>query len=197
MLQSSVSIYVNHWFGPASPKCVLLLINFIHFSFQSWYSISSRQQTLICLRANKKYTTACERVQLIPEEYSMFFADRKHMGYKCVLILNTRKTKGFLFKKGRKKELWVQAMATHSSTLAWKIPWTKEPGGLQSMGSLRVRHIWATSLSLFTFLHWRRKWQPAPVFLLEESQGWGSLMGWHLWGQTVGHDWSDLAAPAR
>ena len=86
MLQSSVSIYVNHWFGPASPKCVLLLINFIHFSFQSWYSISSRQQTLICLRANKKYTTACERMQLIPEEYNMFFADRKHMGYKCVLI---------------------------------------------------------------------------------------------------------------
>ena len=40
------------------------------------------------------------------------------------------------------------AMAPHSSTLAWKIPWTKEPGGLQSMGSLRVRHDWVTSLSL-------------------------------------------------
>ena len=39
-------------------------------------------------------------------------------------------------------------MAPHSSTLAWKIPWTEEPGGLQSMGSLRVRHDWATSLSL-------------------------------------------------
>ena len=33
-----------------------------------------------------------------------------------------------------------KAMATHSSTLAWKIPWAEEPGGLQSMGSLRVRH---------------------------------------------------------
>ena len=43
------------------------------------------------------------------------------------------------------------AMATHSSTLAWKIPWTEEPGGLQSMGSLRVGHDWATSLSLFSF----------------------------------------------
>ena len=51
-----------------------------------------------------------------------------------------------------------KAMAPHSSTLAWKIPWTEEPGGLQSMGSLRVAHDWATSLSLFTFLHWRRKW---------------------------------------
>ena len=39
-------------------------------------------------------------------------------------------------------------MATHSSTLAWKIPWTEEPGGLQSMGLQRVRHNWATSFSL-------------------------------------------------
>ena len=53
-----------------------------------------------------------------------------------------------------------KAMATHSSTLAWKIPWMEEPGRLQSMGSLRVGHKWATSLSLFTFMHWRRKWQP-------------------------------------
>ena len=67
-------------------------------------------------------------------------------------------------------------MAPHSSTLAWKIPWTEEPGRLQSMGSRRVRHDWATSLSLFTFLHWRRKWQPTPVFLPGESQGWGSLV---------------------
>ena len=77
-----------------------------------------------------------------------------------------------------------KAMASHSSTLAWKIPWTEEPGGLQSMGSLRVRHDWATSLSLFTFMHWRRKWQPTPMFLPGESQGWGSLVGCCLWGRT-------------
>ena len=47
-------------------------------------------------------------------------------------------------------------MATHSSTLAWKIPWTEEPGRLRSMGSRRVGHDWATSLSLFTFMHWRQ-----------------------------------------
>ena len=75
-------------------------------------------------------------------------------------------------------------MAPHSSTLAWKIPWTEEPGGLQSMGSIRVRHDWVTWLSLFTFMHWRRKWQPTPVFLPGESQGWGSLVGCHLWGRT-------------
>ena len=67
-------------------------------------------------------------------------------------------------------------MAPHSSTLAWKIPWMEEPGRLQSMGSLRVGHDWATSLSLFTFMPWRRKRQPTPVFLPGESQGRGSLV---------------------
>ena len=75
-------------------------------------------------------------------------------------------------------------MATHSSTLAWKIPWAEEPGRLQSMGSRRTGHDWGTSLSLFTFMHWRRKWQPTPVFLPGESQGQGSLMGCRLWGRT-------------
>ena len=67
-------------------------------------------------------------------------------------------------------------MAPHSSTRAWKIPWAEGPGRLQSMGSLRVRPNWATSLSLFTFMHWRRKWQPTPVFLPGESQGRGAWL---------------------
>ena len=75
-------------------------------------------------------------------------------------------------------------MAPHSSTLAWKIPWAEEPGRLQSMGSLRVRHDCTTSLLLSTFLHWRRKWQPPPMFLPGESQGWGRLVGCRLWGRT-------------
>ena len=63
-----------------------------------------------------------------------------------------------------------------------------------AMGSLRVGHDWATSLSLFTFMLWRRKWQPTPVFLPGESQGQRGLpsMGLHR----VRHDWSDLAAAA-
>ena len=77
-----------------------------------------------------------------------------------------------------------KAMATHSSTLDWKIPSTEEPGRLQSMGLQRVGHDWVTSLSLFTFMHWRRKWQPTPVFLPAESQGQRSLVGCHLWGHT-------------
>ena len=77
-----------------------------------------------------------------------------------------------------------KAMAPHSSTLAWKVLWVEEPGRLQSMGLLKVEHDRATSLSLFTFMHWRRKWQPTPVFLPGESQGWGSLVGYCLWGCT-------------
>ena len=55
---------------------------------------------------------------------------------------------------------------------------------MQSMGSRKVGHDWAISLSLFTFMHWSRKWQPTPVFLPGESQGWGSLVGCRLWGHT-------------
>ena len=61
-------------------------------------------------------------------------------------------------------EIWTQSlgredplekeMATHSSILAWKIPWTEEPGRLQYTGSQRVRHHWATSLSLFIVVIW-------------------------------------------
>ena len=80
------------------------------------------------------------------------------------------------------REALEKAMAPHSSTLAWRIPWTEEPGGVQSMRLWRVRHNWATSLSLFTFMHWRRKWQPTPLFLPGESQGQGSLVGCRLWG---------------
>ena len=77
-----------------------------------------------------------------------------------------------------------KTMVPHSNTLAWKIPWTEEPGRLPSMGSWRVGHDRATSLSLFTFMRWRRQWQPTPVFLPGESQGWGSLVGCRLWGRT-------------
>jgi len=65
-----------------------------------------------------------------------------------------------------------------------EISWMEESGRLQSMGSLRVGNHWLTSLSLFPFMHWRRKWQPTPVFLPGESQGRGCLVGCRLWGRT-------------
>ena len=77
-----------------------------------------------------------------------------------------------------------KARAPHSSTVAWQIPWTEEPDGLKSMGSLRVGHDWATSLSLSTFMHWRRKWLPTPEFFPGESHGRSSLVGCSPWGRT-------------
>ena len=87
-------------------------------------------------------------------------------------------------------------MAPHSSTLAWKIPWMEEAGRLQSLGSLRVGHDWETSLSLFTFMHWRRKWQSTRVLAwrIPEKGKPGGLPS--LGSHRVGHDWSDLAAAA-
>ena len=79
-----------------------------------------------------------------------------------------------------------KAMATHSSTLAWEIPSMTEPGKLQSMGWRRVGHEWANLFSLFTFMHWRRKWQTTPVLLPGESWGQRSLVGCRLWGAVYG-----------
>ena len=88
-----------------------------------------------------------------------------------------------------------KAMATYSSTLAWKIPRTEDPGRLQSKGSLSQTLLHDFTFT-FPFMHWRGKWQPTPVFLPGDSQGWGSLVGCCLWGRTVGHDWGNLAAAA-
>ena len=108
-----------------------------------------------------------------------------HIGFGYRIYLKKNLDVMFVFFKNR----WLgtnleKVMAPHSSTLAWKIPWAEEPGRLQSMGSLRVRHDRASSLSLFTFMHWRNKWQPTPVFLPGESQGRGSLVGCSQWGHT-------------
>ena len=69
-------------------------------------------------------------------------------------------------------------MAPHSSTLV--------PGKSHGRRSLVGCSPWGrkTSLSLFTLMCWRRKWQPTPVFLPGESQGWGNLVGFCLWGRT-------------
>ena len=112
------------------------------------------------------------RSSICPVEYSQYWINKS---LQINVNLNVCNILAYLMEK---------AMAPHSSTLAWKIPWTEEPGRLKSMGSLRVGHDWETSLSLFTFMHWRRKWQPTPVFLPGESQGQGSLVGCCLWGHT-------------
>ena len=116
----------------------------------------------------------------------------------CTVWIFYRKHENEVLIKESERRQREKAMALHSSTLAWKIPWAEEPGRLQSMGSWRVGHDWVTSLSRFTFLQWRRKWQPTPVFLAGESQGQRSLVGCRLWGHTESdtHDHCDLAAAA-
>ena len=100
---------------------------------------------------------------------------------------------------GRSEQTWEKAMATHSSTLAWKIPWTEEPGRPQSMGSLRVGHDWATSLSVFTF-HFRALEKGTTIHssvLAWRIPGMGASGGLPSMGShSVGHDCSDLAAAA-
>ena len=76
--------------------------------------------------------------------------------------------------------LYLNASPLRADTTIY-LPRMEAPGRLQSMGLLGVRHDWATSLSLFTFTHWRRNWQPTPASLPGESQGRGSLVGCHLW----------------
>ena len=66
---------------------------------------------------------------------------------------------------GRGRAGWSRSQAWLAGKLDF-VPWTEEPGRLQSMGLLRLGHDRMTSLALFAFMHWRRKWQPTPVFLL-------------------------------
>ena len=93
-----------------------------------------------------------------------------------------------------------KAMATHSSTLAWKIPWAEEPGRLQSMASRRVRHDFTFTFTFTFTFHFHALWK--------EMATHSSVLAWRIPGtgepgglpsmgsHRVGHDWSDLAAAA-
>ena len=149
-----------------------------------WFDLLAVQETLKSLRQNHSLTASIlwSWAFLIVLLSYAYMTTGKTIALTIVLCLQSNVSLCFLI-------WWVglsseKAMAPHSSTLSWKIPWIEEPGRLQSMGSLKVGHNWATSLSLFTFMHWRRKWQATPVFLPGESQGRGSLVGFRLWGRT-------------
>jgi len=115
----------------------------------------------------------------------MFWGERKSDILATFIWTVYRTHKGFYYPL---LLVFGEGNGTPLQYFAWKIPGMEEPGRLQSMGSLRVGHDWATSLSLFTFLHWRRKWQPTPVFLPGESQGRGSLVA-AVYGVTQSWTW--------
>ena len=164
---------------------LLTLLSNVHYSLvASNFSLSSviffPLSNSLMTSPRQAYILSFSSVLLTPYlNYSFYFGT---LASEILIFLICEKHFITIFHLLRKNE--EKAMATHSSTLAWKLPWMEEPGGLQSMGSLGVGHNWVTSLSLFTFMHWRRKWQPTPVFLPGESQGRGSLMGCRLWGRT-------------
>ena len=154
------------WFSATQQSDSVTHIFFCSFSFALWFIIG------YCYPLLSFFILCLRQVNKILSEHTELWAMKLNLDkglYRYIYNF-------FL--------TWAKAMATHSSSLAWKIPWAEEPGWLQSMGLLRVGHDWATSLSVFTFRHWRRKWQPTPVFLCGESQGWGSLVGCRLWGRT-------------
>ena len=74
-------------------------------------------------------------------------------------------------------------MAPHSSTLAWKIPWMEEPGGLQSMGSLRVGHDFTFTFT-FHFHALEKEMATHSSVLAWRIPGTGELLGCRLWGHT-------------
>ena len=166
------SFYILRWF---LDKAVVLLFLSKIFKLAWNFDIHMRQSWVY------KFICNVYDVNTWTWQYAIIIVTPKMVG--CISLL--KKSKFFLEFKIILSVVNIseKAMAPHSSTLAWKIPWMEEPGR-QSMGSLRVGHHWATSLSLFTFLHWRRKWQPTPVFLAGESQGRRSLVGCPLWGCT-------------
>ena len=72
-------------------------------------------------------------------------------------------------------------MATHSSILAWRIPWTEEPGGLQSMGSQRVGHNWATNKpggEQICPQIWESVSHPGPSMKAQLEGGWQMVNGY-------------------
>ena len=112
--------------------------------------------------------------------FSTFLSLKKNLFHLCInasiwfwILCNTEK-----------------AMAPHYSILAWKIPWMEEPGGLQSMGSLRVGHDWVTSLSLFHFHALEKEMATHSSFLAWRIPGAGEPGGLTSMGsRRVGHDW--------
>ena len=191
----SVNIYFVHfsWFLPqnsSSPFCRLYNVNIRSFWLSTQvlcsliYLFSHSEmcfEHLICASNNGEYNDGETKFISCPHRaYSYKVISGFQHSLACLID-----DKWILFQRNNcmvpKTMITKKAMAPHSSTLAWQIPWMEEPGRLQSMGSLRVGHDWMTSLSLFT-LRW--KWQPTPVFLPGESQGWGSLVGGCLWGHT-------------
>ena len=144
--------------------CPLLYLFAIHYSYHHFHNICI---LILCTALLKWFT------------FQLWFS----LSYRFLLLFYLDNTFQYFF-LGRFSTAVREGDGTPLQYSCLENPWMEEPGRLQSMGSLRVGHDWATSLSLFTSMHWRRQWQSTPVFLPGESQGWDSLVGYRLWGRT-------------
>ena len=80
------------------------------------------------------------------------------------------------------KDPLEKGMATHSNIFAWRIPWTEEPSGLQSMASQRVGHDWVTNI--FTYFQWRCRHKEQTFGHRGERRGWNELREQH-WNRYI------------
>ena len=117
---------------------------------------------------------------------------------KMISVLQSPRTERYVYACFSPSPSLSEVMATHSITLAWKIPWKEKPGGLRSMGSRRIGHDWATSLSLFTFMQLEKEMAAHPRALalrIPERMEPGGLpsMGSHR----VRNNWSDSWSSSR
>ena len=126
------------------------------------------------------YRVLCNSLKTHINSMSILKALQERSSIRIDHILQTRKL------SLREKEvcLRLKALAIHSSTLAWKIPWMEDPVGYSPWGREESDTTEQLHFHFFTFIHWRRTWQPTPVFLLGEFQGWGNLVGCCLWDCT-------------
>ena len=195
-------------------KCIQIHVHWVGDTIQPSHPLSSSLQSFLASGSFQWVSSSHEVAEALEfqlQHQSFQWIPRTHLLSRTSLMAQTVKRLFTMW------ETWVWAlgweyplekeMAIHSSTNAWKIPWTEEPGRLQSMGSRRVRHNWATSLLLFIFMHWlrwlsvclqcgrpgfspsvgkipwRRKWQSTLVLLPGKSHGQRSLVGYSPWGR--------------
>ena len=150
------------------------------FSFNIWSWNSIHKVKILCSRGKLRGSRATALVQNLACEAEIPFWELGH--WLCPHPSPTTVVQEIDL--GVRKAVRSKSYVTFPSREQAEFGTEERTGRLQSMGSLRVRHDWATSLSLFTFMHWRRKWQPTPVFLPGESQGWGNWVGCRLWNHT-------------
>ena len=147
------------------------MLEWVAYPFSSRYSWPRNRTRVSCIAGGCFTNSAIrEGKKLVQPVWKTVFAGDS-------AVENPRAMQEMQVRSLGQEGLLEKEMATHSSTLAWKTPWMKEPGRLQSMGLQRVRHDWTTKR--------RRQWHPTPVLLPGKPHGWRSLVGcspWDRWG---------------